>query len=142
MPRMPLFGKAPPAHAQERAQAASVGGRRWEMFRRTNPRCGRRTWPDAINTGVSARLTPALDLDLLNGDATPPRREDYVRERFEEGGYVLTRIGRAAEAGHSVSHARAVRGKIVANLVAPNGSVEKIEFLADGQQVACFEHSP
>ena len=99
-----------------------------------------RTWPDAINTGVLTRLTPALDLDLLNEDAARAA-EDRVRERYEEGGYVLTRIGRAPKRA-ILFRTNEPFAKIVVNLVAPNGSTEKIEFLADGQQVACFGIHP
>ena len=83
---------------------------------------------------------PALDLDLLNADAAAAA-EEFVRERYEEAGYVLTRIGRAPKRA-ILFRTQEPFSKIIANLVAPNGSAEKIEFLADGQQVACFGIHP
>src|SRR5262245_34352123 len=99
-----------------------------------------RTWPDARNTGCLTRLMPALDLDILN-EAAVLTIEDHVRERFEERGHVLVRVGRPPK--------RAVLfrtiepfPKILANVVAPNGQAEKVEFLGDGQQLACFGTHP
>ena len=51
-----------------------------------------RNWPHASNTGVLTRLTPTLDLDLLNEPAAIAA-ENLVRERFEERGRVLSRVG-------------------------------------------------
>ena len=137
---IPLFGKVPPAYGKNNARK---GLGRWQTLGDVSDEqieMWAQTWPDAINTGVLTRLTPALDLDLLNGDAAAAA-EDYVRERFEEGGYVLTRIGRAPKRA-ILFRTQEPFAKIVANLIAPNGSVEKIEFLADGQQVACFGIHP
>ena len=137
---IPLFGKVPPAYGKNNARK---GLGRWQTLGDVSDEqieMWAQTWPDAINTGVLTRLTPALDLDLLNGDAAAAA-EDYVRERFEEGGYVLTRIGRAPKRA-ILFRTQEPFAKIVANLVAPNGSAEKIEFLADGQQVACFGIHP
>src|SRR5262249_18040478 len=67
--------------------------------------------------------------------------EDHVREHYEEHGCILVRIGKAPKRA-IVFHAAEVFSKIIANVVAPNGSDEKIEFLGDGQQVACFGTHP
>ena len=52
-----------------------------------------KTWPDAINTGVLTGAVPTFDADILNEDAAVAI-EEMVRERFEEPGHVLVRIGR------------------------------------------------
>jgi hypothetical protein len=139
---IPLFGKVPPAYGKNNARK---GLGRWQTLGDVSDEqieMWAQTWPDAINTGVLTRLTPALDLDLLNGDAAAAA-EDYVRERFEEGGYVLTRIGRAPKRA-ILFRTQEPFAKIVANLIAPNGSVEKIEFLADGHRlpVLAFTRRP
>ena len=97
-------------------------------------------YPYSTNTGALTKRVPTLDLDILN-PAAAEAAEELVRERFEERGCVLTRIGRAPK--------RAVLfrtdepfAKIAVNLVAPNGGEERVEFLADGQQVACFGTHP
>lgn len=131
---IPLFGKVPPAYGKNNARK---GLGKWQTLGDVSYdqiEMWAKTWPDAINTGVLTRLTPALDLDLLNEDAAVAA-EDFVRERYEEGGYVLTRIGRAPKRAILFRTIEPF-AKILVNLVAPNGAVgEKIEFLADGQQV-------
>src|SRR6476620_2145032 len=89
--------------------------------------------PAAFNTGITTALTPTLDIDILNEEAAVAV-EDLARERFEERGYVLTRIG------HPPKRAVLFRtdkpfDKIAVELVAGNGDIHKLEFLANGQQV-------
>jgi len=52
-----------------------------------------RTAPAATNTGILTRTTPALDIDILDPEAAKAV-EALARERFEERGYVLTRVGK------------------------------------------------
>src|SRR5262249_12297609 len=91
------------------------------------------TWPDACNTGILTRLTPSLDADILNQDAAVAI-EALVRERFEERGYILVRIGLPPK--------RAILfrtldpfDKIMVKFAETRSEVEKIEFLCDGQQL-------
>ena len=137
---IPLFGKAPPVYGKNNSRKGLGSWQKLENVSYEQIEMWGRTWPDAVNTGVLTRLTPALDLDLLNEDAAVAA-EDYVRERYEESGYVLTRIGRAPKRA-ILFRTNEPFAKIVVNLVAPNGGAEKIEFLADGQQVACFGIHP
>lgn len=98
------------------------------------------TWPDAKNTGLLTRLMPVLDADILSEEAARAI-EDHIRERYEEVGYVLVRIGQPPK--HAIPfRTEEPFDKIVVNLTAPNGSEEKIEFLANGQQVAAFGIHP
>jgi hypothetical protein len=91
------------------------------------------TWPDALNTGCLTKHVPVLDIDLLNEEAARAI-EDYVREHFEERGRVLSRIGKPPKRAIPF-HTDIPFDKVVANVVAPNGAQEKVEFLANGQQV-------
>jgi Bifunctional DNA primase/polymerase, N-terminal len=130
---IPLFGKEPPIYGKNNQrkglgnwqQLDGVTGKQIEMWAKT--------WPDATNTGALTRLMPTLDLDILSEEAARAI-EDYVRERYEERGHVLTRIGRLPKRAIPF-RTQEPFSKIVANVVAPNGSAEKLEFLADGQQV-------
>jgi hypothetical protein len=99
-----------------------------------------RDWPDAINTGILTKHTPALDADILNEEAARAC-EDLVRERFEERGAVLVRIGKPPKRA-VLFRAEVPFSKILANVTAPNGAAEKIEFLGAGQQLACFGIHP
>jgi putative DNA primase/helicase len=130
---IPLFGKAPPAFGKNGAKKGLGGWQRLEAVTPEQIDMWARDWPDAINTGILCKYTPALDLDLLNEQAAIAA-EDLVRARFEEHGTVPVRIGRPPK--------RAIPfrtdmpfAKILVDLVAPNGSQEKIEFLGDGQQI-------
>jgi hypothetical protein len=77
---------------------------------------------------------PAFDLDILDQDAVVAI-EDLVRERFEERGWILVRIGKAPKRAILFRTNTPFR-KITAPLIAPNGSNEqKLELLADGQQL-------
>src|SRR5262249_52141132 len=99
-----------------------------------------KTWPDAKNTGLLTRLLPTLDLDIRNEEAVRAL-EDRVRKRYEEGGYILVRIGLPPKRAIPFRTDEPF-AKFVVNLIAPNGSEEKIEFLAHGAQVAAFGIHP
>jgi hypothetical protein len=130
---LPLFGKEPPIYGKNNKHK---GLDKWQLLdnvTREMVEMWGRSWPDACNTGILTRLTPALDADILNEEAAKAV-EDLVRERFEERGYVLVRIGLAPK--------RAVLfrtldsfDKIMVNFTETRGKPEKIEFLCDGQQI-------
>jgi hypothetical protein len=50
--------------------------------------------PQSTNTGILTRLTPAIDIDITN-EAAAEAIEALARERFEERGYFLVRVGKA-----------------------------------------------
>lgn len=88
----------------------------------------------AGNTGVLTRCTPTLDVDILDTDAAEAV-EALARERFEELGYILVRIGQAPKRCVPFRTNEPFK-KIAVSLIAPNGSEgQKIELLCDGQQV-------
>src|SRR6202042_3239912 len=71
--------------------------RGWQQKLETNPAeidLWATTYPNANNTGVLTRFTPTLDIDIFDLDAAAAV-EQLVRDRFEDSGYVLTRIGNA-----------------------------------------------
>ena len=101
-----------------------------------------RLWPNARSTGILTRLTPTLDIDILNEEAAVAV-EDLVRQRYEsDRGYVLVRIGRAPKRAIPFRTDQPFK-KIEVKLIAPDGSAgQKIELLANGQQVVCFGIHP
>jgi hypothetical protein len=130
---IPLFGKEPPIYGKNNKRK---GLSSWQQLDTVTPeqiRMWGKTWPDAINTGVLCRHVPTLDLDLLNEKAVRTI-EDHVHERYDERGYVLARRGKPPKLAIPFRTIEPF-AKIVANVIAPNGNVEKIEFLGDGQQV-------
>jgi len=131
---IPLYGKAPPQYGKNNQRK---GLQRWQTLHEVTAEqidMWSKTWPDAINTGVLCRNMPTLDLDLLHEEAARAC-EDRVREHFEERGYILPRIGKPPKRAIPFRTEEPFK-KIVVNLIAPNGgSEQKIEFLADGEQV-------
>jgi hypothetical protein len=121
---IPVIGKAPPFKSWQKIENVS----------RSMLEAWGRNWPRATNTGILTRLTPTIDIDILNEPAAIAA-EELARERFEERGYILPRIGKSPK--------RAIPfrtldpfAKITVNLVtAGGGTGEKIEFMCDGQQI-------
>jgi Bifunctional DNA primase/polymerase, N-terminal/FaeA-like protein len=137
---IPLFGKEPPVFGKNNRRKGLSG---WQKLTEVTPAqidMWARAWPDARNTGVLTRSMPTLDLDILNEEAVRAI-EDHVREHYEDRGYILPRIGKAPKRAIPFRTEEPFK-KIVVILHAANGGDEKIEFLGDGQQVACFGTHP
>jgi hypothetical protein len=120
---IPLHGKIPPQREWQKTE--SVTSAMLDMWDKS--------WPDAENTGCLTRLMPTLDADILDEAATKAIKE-FVRDRYEDAGYVLTRIGKPPKFAIPFRTEEPFK-KFVASLIAPNGAEVKIEFLADGEQV-------
>jgi hypothetical protein len=120
---IPLYGKAPVLKEWQKLTVIS----------RDMIELWAKVWPDAHNTGALTRWMPTLDLDITNEDAAVAI-EELVREHFSEHGDVLVRIGNPPKRAIPF-RTNAPFKKITANLIAPNGNAEKIEFLGDGQQI-------
>src|SRR5262249_15613718 len=111
------------AHPGQRQEARTAGV---EQKTTTNPAeiaLWDKLFADASNTGVLTRLAPTLDIDILNPEAAKAV-EELVRERFEERGFVLVRIGKAPKRAIPFRTDTPFK-KIVANLIAPDGSEQK-----------------
>ena len=128
---IPVIGKVPPLKKwQETTGVCKATLEDWD-----------RNWPNASNTGILTRLTPTIDLDLLNEPAAVAA-EKLIRERFDGLGCVLTRIGRAPKRA-ILFRTEAPFKKLTTNfLVPPGAGSEKIEFLADGQQIVAHGVHP
>jgi Bifunctional DNA primase/polymerase, N-terminal len=140
-PVIPLYGKEPPNKGNNKNKRRSLTG--WEQLGNIGDEMlvmWSKTWPDAQNTGILTRSMPTLDLDVLNEEAARAL-EDHVREQYEEKGPILVRIGKPPKRAIPFRTIEPF-AKFVVNLTAPNGSEEKIEFLADGAQVAAFGIHP
>jgi hypothetical protein len=93
-----------------------------------------RAHPAAQNTGVLTRLTPTLDIDILDPDAAKAV-EDLARDRFGERSAIIARFGNRPKRAIPFRTTTPF-AKIALNFVAADGAPdEKIEFLCDGQQV-------
>ena len=82
---LPLFGKSPPIYGTNNTARGLAD---WQLLRNVNrSQCEmwKRLWPDAENTGILTRDTPAFDADILNEEAAIAV-ENFIRERFEERG--------------------------------------------------------
>ncbi|MFZ2081840.1 MAG: bifunctional DNA primase/polymerase [Xanthobacteraceae bacterium] len=119
---LPCNGKAPPIPGWQDIVATSKLIDTWE-----------RRYPDATNTGVLTDISPAIDIDIMHPDAAAAI-EALAREHFEEHGYVLVRFGKAPKRA-ILLRTNEPFNKIARMLIAPDGSTQKIEILATGQQI-------
>jgi AAA domain/Primase C terminal 2 (PriCT-2)/Bifunctional DNA primase/polymerase, N-terminal len=98
-------------------------------------------FPTAQNTGLLTCKMPTLDADIMN-QAAAEAVEALVRKRFQDRGAVLVRIGRAPRRAIPFRTNKPFE-KITVRLIAADGAPgEKIELLADGQQVVGFGIHP
>lgn len=128
---LPIIGKRPPMEKWETKYDVNADEiMLWE-----------RVYPYAHSTGILTSHTPTLDIDIHNDEAARAV-EDLVRERYEDSGLVIVRVGKAPKRAIPFRTDRPFK-KMEAKLIAPNGgTAEKIEMLADGQQVVCFGDHP
>jgi hypothetical protein len=128
---LPLFGKAPPQYGKNNTRKGLTGWQKLTDISAEMIDMWSKTWPGADNTGCLTRLMPTLDVDILDAAAAKACQE-FVRERY---GYVLIRIGKPPKFAIPFRTEEPFK-KIAVNLIAPDGSEgQKIEFLADGEQV-------
>jgi hypothetical protein len=127
---IPCFGKIPAPKSWQQLTVVSADMiRLWGM-----------SWPDARETGILCRYTPTLDLDVLDEQAAEAC-EQFISEHYEQLGTILVRVGRQPKRAIPFQTSTPFR-KLVVNLTAANGSAEKIELLADGQQVLFDGYHP
>ena len=137
---IPLFGKVPPAYGKNNARKRLDPWQRWATFRTIRSKCGRRP-----GRRDQHRRADAAGAGARPGPAQRGRRHrgGRFRARALRGSRLRPDPDRTgAEAGHPVSDGRAVRQDPRQPGRAQRQRAEKIEFLADGQQVACFGIHP
>ena len=121
---LPINGKIPPLNG-------------WQTKTETNDAeigLWSKSFPQATNTGILTARIPAIDIDITFEPAAEAI-EELARERFEERGYFLVRIGKAPKRA-ILFRTDAPFKKMTLALVAPDGDTkQKIEILGDGQQV-------
>ena len=93
-----------------------------------------KTYPNATNTGILCTHCPTLDVDILDPDAVDAAVR-LVHERFEGRGRIMLRYGLRPKVAIPF-RTDTPFAKIKVLLTAPDGSAgQKIELLAEGQQV-------
>ena len=121
---IPLTGKIPAMKRwQQKFDVSEEEIRRWE-----------KTHPLARNTGVLAKFTPGLDIDITI-EAAAKAAEDKARELLEERDdvYVYVRFGLPPKRLIPLRTDEPFQ-KLYRRFRAPDGSEHKLEMLADGQQ--------
>jgi hypothetical protein len=128
---LPVYGKVPAPKAWEKltdTNAEQIA--LWELV-----------FPRARNTGVQTARAPGLDIDIWNPDAAGAV-EQLARDRFGDDSTFLVRFGRSPKRA-ILLRTDTPFSKITANFIAPDGSEgQKIEVLADGQQLVVFGIHP
>lgn len=98
-------------------------------------------YPWSTDTGILTQRTPTLDIDILIDEAATAV-EDLAREMFEERGFFLVRYGKAPKRA-IICRTDEPFKKMATSLISPQGSKDqKVEVLADGQQVVVFGIHP
>jgi hypothetical protein len=101
-------------------------------------------YPRATNTGLMTQGTSAIDLDIRIPDAGEAA-EKLVRDYYEERGVIIVRFGNAPKRA-ILFRTDEPFDKIECTLTAPNAKAgdkpEKIELLANGQQIVAFGIHP
>ena len=97
-------------------------------------------WPNATNTGILTKFTPAIDIDIMVPDAAAAV-EELAREAFTEHGHILVRFGQAPKRAILLRTDEPFK-KIVALFTAPDGGEHKIEILGEGQQIVAHGIHP
>lgn len=120
---LPLTGKRPLINGwQTKTEVTEHEITNWRV---THPAC--------TNTGALTRRMPTLDIDI-SVEPAAEALEALAREYFEEHGFFLVRIGQPPKRAVILRTDKPFP-KIVRNITAPNGTKDKIEILAEGQQV-------
>jgi hypothetical protein len=91
-----------------------------------------KTWHCAQNTGVLAKFTPGIDIDITIEDAAEAV-EALAREFFEERGDIHVRCGKPPKRLIPLRTAEPFT-KLSRVFISPNGTEQKIGILGDGQQ--------
>jgi len=131
---MPLFGKQPPEYGKNNQRGGLAAWTKLTDVSYEQIAIWVKTWPDAINTGCLTGSMLAFDIDILNEEAARAI-EDLARERFEERGWFLVRIGQPPKRAIVFRTITPFR-KITINLTHGGRETgEKLELLCDGQQL-------
>jgi len=97
-------------------------------------------YPDAPNTGVLTRTTPAIDIDVYDPDAA--EAIEMIAREMTGDGYFLTRFGQAPKRA-VLFRADAPFKKIATPIfTSPSQQRHKCVVLADGQQIIFFGRHP
>jgi hypothetical protein len=128
---IPCNGKAPVLKEWQKRTATSAGDIDiWAKI-----------YPHATNTGILCTHCPTLDIDILDPDAVDAAVR-LVHERFEGRGRVMQRFGLRPKVAIPF-RTDTPFAKIKVLLTAPDGSAgQKIELLAEGQQVVVHGKHP
>src|SRR5262249_43744608 len=129
---LPLFGKEPPTKDNNPVRGFP-GWQHLKNVTRSQCESWSRLWKDAENTGILTRETPAFDLDIYNEEAAIAA-EEFIRERVEERGWFLVRIGLPPKRAF-LFQTDIPFEKITVNFEQTRQKPEKIEFLCNGQQL-------
>jgi hypothetical protein len=115
---LPVNGKAPPVPGWQDIQATNELINGWED-----------KYPDAANTGILTRTTPAIDIDVLDSTVADALQE--LAERMI--GISPVRIGKAPK--RALLYRTDTPFDKLAIYISPDGRSHKVEVLCSGQQI-------
>jgi len=89
-------------------------------------------WPQATNTGILTKFTPAIDIDIMAQDAAAAV-EDLARQWFSERGRIFVRFGQAPKRAILLRTDEPFK-KIVALFTAPDGGKRSDKHRSQGNR--------
>jgi putative DNA primase/helicase len=92
------------------------------------------TYPEALSTGIRTRYTPGFDIDIRDQDVADEVQQALLN--LVPSGTILKRIGQAPKRLIPLRCTTPFK-KLSTTFKAPDGTVHKVEVLADGQQFVC-----
>jgi hypothetical protein len=120
---VPVNGKNPGITGWQNINAEPEDAQRWQTM-----------YPHHNNTGVLAKRTPGIDIDILISEAAD-NIEALARDRFGSRGKFLLRFGKHPKRAIPFRTDTPFKKITTPQMIAPNGDEnQKVEILGDGQQ--------
>src|SRR5262249_41193971 len=97
--------------------------------------------PSAFNTGILAKWTPAVDIDVMDG-MIANSIADCAAELVDESGWLLVRFGRHPKRAILFRTDKPFDKIRTPDFTSLDGVTHHVEILCDGQQLAAFGRHP
>jgi AAA domain-containing protein/bifunctional DNA primase/polymerase-like protein len=100
-----------------------------------------RQYPDALNTGILTRTTPAVDIDVLDAEMAQ-ELHDLLMLMMGDNGRALVRYGKRPKRAVLFQTDRPFDKIATPVFVSPDGNTHRVEVLCDGQQIVAHGTHP
>src|SRR6516165_1214725 len=98
-------------------------------------------YPNAFNTGILTRTTPAIDIDVYDANVVQEIR-NLVLGMVGDSGHLMVRVGQAPKCAIPFQTDQPLAKISTPIFASPDGRKHHVEVLGDGQQVVVFGRHP